>query len=165
MAFKDIVNYHKFQKRVAICDFSNDLEHLAYGAADFILMPSSFEPCGLPQMIAPIYGALPVVHDTGGIHDTITHLEVEKNTGNGFLFKNFDANGLDWAIEQAMAFYNLPKEVKARQIERIMQKSAVTFTHAKTAQNYIKLYEKMLQRPLINKNSDPVCKDGSIEDS
>ncbi len=165
MAFRDIVNYHKFQQHVAICDFSNDLEHLAYGAADFILMPSSFEPCGLPQMIAPIYGALPVVHDTGGIHDTITHLEVEKNTGNGFLFKNFDANGLDWAIEQAMAFYNLPKEVKARQIERIMQKSAVTFTHANTAQNYIKLYEKMLQRPLINKNSDPVCKDGSIEDS
>ena len=86
MTFRDIVNYHKFQRRVAIYDFSNELEHLAYAAADFILMPSRFEPCGLPQMIAPLYGTLPVAHDTGGIHDTITHMDVSKNTGNGFLF-------------------------------------------------------------------------------
>ncbi len=166
MAFRDIVNYHQFQNRVAICDFSNELEHLAYGAADFILMPSSFEPCGLPQMIAPIYGALPVAHDTGGIHDTIIQLEVEKNTGNGFLFKNFDTTGLNWAINQAMAFYNLPQKVKAGQIERIMQKSAATFTHANTAFEYIKLYEKMLQRPLVNKESDPAsaCREDSLED-
>lgn len=162
MSFQDIVNFHNFQNRVAICDFSNELEHLAYGAADFILMPSSFEPCGLPQMIAPIYGALPVAHDTGGIHDTVTHLDVGKNTGNGFLFKNYDANGLNWAIDQAMAFYNLPDGVKARQIERIMQKSAATFTHANTASEYIKLYEKMLQRPLVYKKSNAVCIDDSL---
>jgi starch synthase len=72
--FRDIVNHHGFHDRVAVCDFNERLEHLAYAAADFILMPSLFEPCGLPQMIAPIYGALPVAHDTGGIHDTITHL-------------------------------------------------------------------------------------------
>ena len=63
----------------------------AYGASDFILMPSRFEPCGLPQMIAPIYGSLPVAFDTGGIHDTIIHLDVDNNTGNGFLFKFFDS--------------------------------------------------------------------------
>jgi starch synthase/alpha-amylase len=165
MAFRDIVNYHQFQNRVAICDFSNEMEHLAYGAADFILMPSSFEPCGLPQMIAPIYGALPVAHDTGGIHDSITHLDVEKNTGNGFLFRNFDATGLNWAINQAMEFYNLPQKVKAEHIERIMQKSAARFTHANTAFEYIKLYEKMLQRPLVNKESVPACIDDSLEDS
>jgi glycogen synthase len=68
--FRDIVNQHGFHSRVAVCDFNERLEHLAYAAADFILMPSLFEPCGLPQMIAPIYGALPVAHDTGGIHDT-----------------------------------------------------------------------------------------------
>ena len=163
--FRNIVNYHQFQERVAICDFSNDLEHLAYGAADFILMPSSFEPCGLPQMIAPIYGALPVAHDTGGIHDSVTYLDVDNNTGNGFLFKNFDANGLNWAINQAMAFYNLPQKVKTRQIKRIMQESAARFTHANTAFEYIKLYEKMLQRPLVNKKSDPACKDDSLEAS
>ncbi|MBT8332462.1 MAG: glycogen/starch synthase [Deltaproteobacteria bacterium] len=159
MVFRDIVNLHKFQKRVAIYDFSNELEHLCYGASDFILMPSSFEPCGLPQMIAPIYGSLPVAHDTGGIHDTIAHLDLENNSGNGFLFKNFDANGLFWAIEQAMVFYNLSEKIKSAQIERIMKKSAATYTHDNTARDYIKLYEKMLQRPLIADNVPDTCRD------
>jgi starch synthase/alpha-amylase len=157
MVFRDIVNQHHFEQRVAIYDFSNDLEHLAYGGSDFILMPSSFEPCGLPQMIAPIYGSLPVAHDTGGIHDTVTDLNVKENTGNGFLFKNFDSNGLWWAIQQAMAFYNLPWEAKKKQIKRIMTESAVGFTHANTARQYIRLYEKMLQRPLINGPAEPEC--------
>ena len=162
MVFRDIVNYHGFQDRVAIYDFSNDLEHWAYGASDFVLMPSRFEPCGLPQMIAPIYGALPVAHDTGGIHDTVTHLNVEENTGNGFLFKHFDANGLFWAIEQAMSFYQLPPKTKAVQIKRIMKESAVTYTHDNTARKYIELYEKMLQRPLINKAGELACEDNSL---
>jgi starch synthase len=147
--FRDIVNFHGFQNRVAICDFDFRLEHIAYAGSDFILMPSKFEPCGLPQMIAPIYGSLPVAHDTGGIHDTIIDLDVAKNRGNGFLFKHFDSSGLFWAIEQAMNFYNRPQTTKARQIRRIMKESAATFTHANTARQYIELYEKMLQRPLI----------------
>jgi starch synthase/alpha-amylase len=155
--FREIVNFHDFQQRVAIYDFSNELEHLAYGAADFILMPSSFEPCGLPQMIAPIYGTLPVAHDTGGIHDTITHLDIEKNTGNGFLFKTFDSVGLFWAIEQAMAFYNLPGNMKEKQVKRIMNESKNTFTHANTARQYIELYEKMLKRPLVADNISFSC--------
>ena len=157
MVFRDIVNHHQFQKRVAICDFSNEMEHLAYGASDFILMPSRFEPCGLPQMIAPIYGTLPVAHDTGGIHDTVTHLNIKENTGNGFLFNTFDASGLFWAIQQAMLFYNLPAKEKKKQIKRIMTESAAGFTHAGTARQYIKLYEKMLQRPLIGSTSQPEC--------
>jgi starch synthase/alpha-amylase len=135
--------------RVAICDFDFQMEHLAYAASDFILMPSKFEPCGLPQMIAPIYGALPVAHDTGGIHDTIKDLNAKKNTGNGFLFKNFDSNGLFRAIQQAMTFYNLPRDKKKKQIKRIMIESAAGFTHAATARQYIDLYEKMLKRRLI----------------
>jgi starch synthase len=150
--FRDIVNLHGFHERVAIYDFDFHLEHQAYAACDFILMPSSFEPCGLPQMIAPIYGTLPVARDTGGIQDTISHLDVAQNKGNGFLFKNFDSSGLLWAIEQAMDFYNLPKTTKAKQIRRIMQESAAAFTHANTARQYIALYEKMLKRPLILQN-------------
>jgi starch synthase len=148
--FRDIVNRHGFHSRVAVCDFNESLEHLAYAAADFILMPSLFEPCGLPQMIAPIYGALPVAHDTGGIHDTIVHLNAEQDTGNGFLFETYDAAGLYWAVTQAMDFFELPEERKRRQIERIMQQSAASFNHATTARQYIDLYEKMLERPLIN---------------
>ena len=165
MVFRNIVNFHGLQKRVAIYDFSERLEHLAYGAADFILMPSSFEPCGLPQMIAPIYGALPVAHDTGGIHDTIVDLDVANEKGNGFLFKHFDAHGLWWAIQQAMEFYNTPQKTKSRQIRRIMKESAASFTHANTARQYINLYEKMLQRPLINATTDAVCQDISLKET
>ncbi|MBF0224802.1 MAG: glycogen/starch synthase [Desulfobacterales bacterium] len=149
--FKEIVNHHNLNDRVALIDFRERFEHIAYAASDFILMPSRFEPCGLPQMIAPIYGNLPVVHDTGGIHDTITHIDIEKNTGNGFVFKNFDSNGLFWAINEAMRFYNLPPEIKEPQIKRIMEESAARFNHSVTAKQYIELYERMLKCPLIKK--------------
>lgn len=147
--FKDIVRLHNLSDRVAICGFNDRLARLAYGASDFVLMPSSFEPCGLPQMIGPIYGALPVSHDTGGIHDTVVHLDVSKDTGNGFLFKTYDSGGLSWAVDQAMQFYMMSPKQKERQIRRIMTESAATFNHQVTAQQYIDIYEKMLRRPLV----------------
>lgn len=148
--FRDIVRFHGLEKRVAICDFNEKMEHIAYAASDFIMMPSRFEPCGLPQMIAPIYGALPVAHDTGGIHDTVCDLSVKDHTGNGFLFKHYNSDGLWWALEQAMAFFSLPNDVRSREIKRIMIESKKTFSHDTTASQYIHLYEKMLQRPLLN---------------
>ncbi|MFO8113044.1 MAG: glycogen/starch synthase [Desulfosalsimonadaceae bacterium] len=148
--FDSIRDYHGLEKRIAVHDFNEALSRKAYAAADFILMPSSFEPCGLTQMIAPRYGALPVAHDTGGIHDTVAHMDVGRNTGNGFLFEVFDANGLFWAVDQAIAFYNLAPEEKIPQVGRVMRESAASFTHEVTARRYIELYEKMLQRPLIS---------------
>ncbi|MDA8141721.1 MAG: glycogen/starch synthase [Desulfobacteraceae bacterium] len=147
--FRNIVNHHQFHERVAVCDFSEHLEHLAYGASDFILMPSLFEPCGLPQMIAQIYGALPVAHNTGGIYDTVLPLDPSRDAGSGFLFDIYDSNGLMWAIDQAMEYYALPAEVKERQVARIMRQALETFTHAVNARSYIDLYEKMLERPLL----------------
>jgi len=78
-------------------------------------------------MIGLIYGALPVAHDTGGIHDTVLHLDADSDFGNGFLFETFDGNGLFWAIDQAMSFFMLPGNVKWMQIERIMRQSIETF--------------------------------------
>ncbi len=148
--FTDIVRFHNLNGRIAICDFNERRARMAYGAADFVLMPSRFEPCGLPQMIGSIYGALPVVHNTGGLHDTVEHLALSENTGNGFVFETFDSNGLWWAIEQAMNFYRLPAKKREQQIHRIMAQSAASFNHQVTARKYIDLYEKMLQRPLCD---------------
>ncbi len=147
--FKEIVQFHNLHDRVAICDFDESLSRLAYGASDFVLMPSLFEPCGLPQMIGPIYGSLPIANDTGGIHDTVVHMDADKDRGNGFLFNVYDPNGFFWAINEAMLFYELPREVRERHIKRIMTESVDVFSHAVTAKHYIDLYEKMLQRPLI----------------
>ena len=148
--FKRIVDFHNLHNRIAVCDFNEPLARNAYGAADFVLMPSLFEPCGLPQMIGAIYGGLPVVHDTGGLHDSVVHLNIEQNMGNGFLFETYDSGGLSWAIDQAMIFYDLQQPVKEKQIKRIMEESRASFNHDVTAKKYINLYEMMLQRPLIN---------------
>jgi starch synthase/alpha-amylase len=148
--FNEIVCRLSLRNRVAICDFDEDLSRQAFAASDFVFMPSLFEPCGLPQMIGPIYGALPVAHDTGGLHDTIINMDVPGNTGNGFLFKDFNSNCLLWAIDRAMKFYNLPPKIKQQQIRRVMKQSVGAFDHSVTTQKYIDLYEIMLQRPFIN---------------
>jgi ADP-glucose type glycogen/starch synthase len=147
--FRDIVRFHDFYHRVSVCDFDERLSHLAYAASDFVLMPSKFEPCGLPQMIGSKFGSLPIAFDTGGLHDTVDDLDIGQNRGNGFLFKVFDGPGLQWAIDQAMEFYMLPGEVKEKQVSRIMKEAAERFNLSQTAEKYIGLYEKMLQRPLV----------------
>jgi len=147
--FLNIIDIHGFEKRVAACPFDEHLSRLAYGASDFVLMPSRFEPCGLPQMIGCLYGSLPVAHDTGGIHDTVEHLDIKSATGNGFLFEFFDAQGLSWAIDEAMRFYSLPIDVRESHIRRIMTQSTGRFNHTVTAEKYIALYEKMLRRQLV----------------
>jgi ADP-glucose type glycogen/starch synthase len=146
--FRNIVRLHNLHEQVTVCDFDEPLSHLGYAAADFMLMPSRFEPCGLPQMVSPMYGTLSVVHDTGGIHDTVKTLDIEHNSGNGFLFEHYDTSGLWWAIEQAMKFYRQPAAVKEVQIARIMREAKAEFNHDVTARHYIDIYESMLQRPL-----------------
>jgi ADP-glucose type glycogen/starch synthase len=148
--FRDIVRQHDFYGRVAVCDFNDDLSHLGYAGSDFMLMPSLFEPCGLPQMISAIYGTLSVVRDTGGLHDTIFPLDVEAGTGNGIVFETYDAGGLRWAMDQAMAFHRLPREIKDRETRRMMREGAASFNHAVNARSYFDIYEKMLRRPIIN---------------
>lgn len=147
--FHKITAHHDFYGRVAVCDFSETLSRMGYAASDFMLMPSLFEPCGLPQMTSAIYGSLPIVHDTGGLHDTVYHIDSHNNHGNGFVFKTYDSGGLWWAVDQAMSFFSLPDEKKNAIIKRIMLESLASFNHKVTAQSYIDLYEKMLNRPLV----------------
>ncbi len=147
--FHDIVRHHGLSKRISICGFNEGLSHQAFAASDYLFMPSSFEPCGLPQMVGGIYGTLPIVHDTGGLHDTIHPLDHKNNRGNGFLFNVHDANGFKWAIDEAMAFHRLDPDVKEEQINRIMIESVLEFNHSQCAEEYINLYEKMLQRPFL----------------
>ena len=147
--FHDIVRRYDLHSRVAVCDFREGLSHCGYAASNFMLMPSLYEPCGLPQMIGCIYGSLPVVHDTGGLHDTVEHLDVAAGQGNGFVFKNHDDGGIKWAIDEAMRFHKLDPVEKDRHISRIMEAGRERFSHATTARQYFDIYEKMLNRPLL----------------
>lgn len=147
--FRDIQSFHGIYKRLAVHDFDGRLSQLGFAASDFTLMPSLFEPCGLPQMQAPIYGSLAVAHNTGGLHDTVEPLDWNKSIGNGFRFDTYDSNGLFWAMDQAMAFFHQPKEVREREVSRIMSESIRRFSHEACAKEYIKLYERMLDRTLV----------------
>ena len=147
--FRDIVELHGLHDRVGVQDFDESLSRLGYAGADFVLMPSRFEPCGLPQMISPIYGTLTIAHATGGLRDTVVPLSEDGSDGNGFLFEHYDTQGLRWAIDRAMDFHAWPAEKKNPVIRRIMVEALAHFNHRVTAQRYMDIYESMLQRPLL----------------
>lgn len=153
-----IVCAFDLRERVAIVDFEERLSRLAYAASDFMLMPSLFEPCGLPQMTSPLYGSLPVVHSTGGLYDTVRPLDVGNSTGNGFRFDYYSADGFRWAIDRAMDFHALPWDIRQREIRRVMIESEHEFSHKEVARRYINIYEEMLARPLVEKESGEVIK-------
>lgn len=148
--FRDIAGFHNFHDRLLVCDFDETLSHQAFAASDFVLVPSLFEPCGLPQMTSQYYGSLPVVHNTGGLHDTVQHLSYDGTIGNGFVFNDYDSNGLRWAVDQAMDFFRKPEAFRAKVISRVMEEAKQRFNHDVTAQGYIDIYESMLDRPLVN---------------
>lgn len=150
MWFHKIIGDFGLADRVAAVNFEEKLSRLAYAGSDFMLMPSLFEPCGLPQMVASIYGTLPVARATGGIADTVRPLDVEHSTGNGFLFEDYDPGGLRWGIDRAMEFFHSPWESREREIRRIMRESKREFSHDEVARQYMDRYELMLARPLLN---------------
>jgi glycogen synthase len=158
-----VVASFDLRERVAIVDFEERLSRLAYAASDFMLMPSLFEPCGLPQMTSPLYGSLPIVHSTGGLYDTVRPLDIENSTGNGFRFDHYNSDAFRWSIDRAMDFYALPAEIREREIRRIMIESEAEFSHKEVARRYINIYEEMLARPLVEKESGEVIK--AIADS
>lgn len=149
--FGDVVRMHDLHDRVALADFKESLSHIGYAGSDFMIMPSRFEPCGLPQMVSPKYGTLSVAHDTGGIHDTVDPFNYDNDYGNGFLFANYNPDGLRWAIGEALNFYAQTPEVKAHHIARIMRDAEGRFNHETTAAEYIRLYEQILGMPVTNK--------------
>lgn len=93
------------EKVSANITFSTDLASEIYAGADFLLMPSKSEPCGLSQLIAMRYGTIPIVRETGGLVDTVPPINTETLDGRGFTFKVFNAHDMLGAIERAVAFY------------------------------------------------------------
>ena len=138
----------KLQKkysRIRFVNFDEKLSNLGKAGADFILMPSRYEPCGLPQMEVLRFGTLPIVRSTGGLKDTITQLDVENNIGNGFVFKIADKAGLEFGIKESLKFYKLPLEKRIKQMQRIMSESKRQFNLKNTAEKYIQIYDKLIK--------------------
>lgn len=121
--------------------YNNEEAHLIYSGADFLLMPSLAEPCGISQLIAMRYGTIPIVRETGGLRDTVKPYNEFTGEGTGFSFSNINAHDLLYTIRRAIGFYYDKKSM-----ENIV-KSAMNEENnwEKSAKEYIDLYEELVK--------------------
>ncbi len=136
----------RFPRQVAFeVGFSEAKAHRIEAGADFFLMPSRFEPCGLNQMYSQRYGTPPVVHRTGGLADTVTPWNPVTSTGTGFVFEHFTALGLTWALGQALLCFSRPASYA-----RVQQSGmARDFSWERQIQRYEALYARLLRLPVV----------------
>jgi glycogen synthase len=98
------------------------LAHKLYAGADFFLLPSLFEPCGLSQLIAMRYGTIPIVRETGGLRDTVLSYNEFTKDGNGFTFLNYNAHDMLAVVRRrALHYYENDKTVLKALQKRGMQ--------------------------------------------
>lgn len=121
--------------------FDETLAHRVYAGCDLFLMPSQYEPCGIGQLIALRYGALPVVRKTGGLSDTITPYNKYTGEGNGFSFNNYNAHELLFTTKWALDLY---RDSGAWQ-HLVKNAMLCDYSWNHSAEEYIDLYEKMAE--------------------
>ena len=118
--------------------YDEKIGHEAYAAADFLLMPSRVEPCGLNQLYALRYGTIPMVRDTGGLHDTVVDMGDEG--GFGIKFLNASEQDIVYSVERAIALYKDKKQIN-QMIQLAMQ---IDHSWESVVQEYKKVYESIL---------------------
>jgi starch synthase len=115
-----------------------------YAGCDMFLMPSHYEPCGIGQMNAMRYGALPVVRETGGLADSVTNYDNgDGEVGTGFVFQWEQANAVHNTLLWAITTYRLRPNVWRRMQERAMR---TDFSWKRSAGEYKALYDKAADR-------------------
>ncbi|MDD3831486.1 MAG: glycogen synthase [Clostridia bacterium] len=112
--------------------FDNGIAKSIYAGADFFVMPSKSEPCGLAQMISCAYATLPIVRNVGGLGDSI-------DNSYGIVFDNYDKQGLEWALYQALMLYSQKSRLA------LMRSRAIKhdFSWEGSAKQYIDLYNSL----------------------
>lgn len=129
----------KYANKVkVILAFNQDLARKIYASSDLFLMPSQSEPCGLSQMIASRYGAVPMVRETGGLKDSIKDF-TQKN-GNGYTFAGMEPYSLYEMINRAVNDFK--EENWNEKVEKVM---AVDFSWKNSAKSYVAMYKNLLK--------------------
>ena len=120
--------------------FSSDIASKIYAGSDMFLMPSKYEPCGLSQMIAMRYGAIPIVRETGGLKDTVPAFDPTTKKGLGFTFKTYNAHDMLGAVQRAVDTFYQPDLWLKGVVKNAM---AADFSWDKSADDYLRLYNNL----------------------
>lgn len=123
--------------------YNNRLAHWIEAGSDMFLMPSLYEPCGLNQMYSLRYGSVPIVRETGGLADSVEQINPAKATGDGVLFRDYNAAGLSWALNHALDLYkneNLWQQVMTNGMNK-------DFSWDRQGEIYVDLYRKLSNKP------------------
>lgn len=127
----------KYPRQLAIyTPFTEKMASRVYAGSDMFLMPSRYEPCGISQMISLRYGSIPIVHETGGLSDTITNYNPRTGRGNGFVLTRYDRIDLFAAIARAIENYHHPKAWE----QLTWQAMRMSYSWELPAKKYVSLY-------------------------
>jgi starch synthase len=119
--------------------YDDKVAHKIFAAADMLLVPSRYEPCGLTQLYALKYGTVPVVRSTGGLNDTIEQYDNRLMKGNGFKFSRYNLSALLDAVKSAFELYKDKKAWK-----RIMANGMkCDFSWDRSARSYLDIYRSI----------------------
>lgn len=121
--------------------FDEGMARRIYAGSDIFLMPSQFEPCGIGQLLAMRYGALPLVRETGGLRDTVIPFNQFTGEGNGFSFTHYNAHDMLHTIEQAVGMYKFQPKRWRQLVENAMKED---FSWNSSSSHYIDLYENLI---------------------
>jgi len=132
---------HRFPKKVAVrIGFDHALSHRIEAGADFFLMPSRYEPCGLNQMYSLRYGTIPIVRVTGGLDDSVIDAAEDEQAANGIQFTEYSVRALAKAIRKALVLYQEPGPLS--HFRRNAMKA--DFSWERTAREYIRTFERLV---------------------
>ncbi len=132
----------KYPSKIAFINpFSEEMERKVFAGSDMYLMPSRFEPCGISQLKSLRYGSIPIVHETGGLSDTISDFNPRTGRGNGFVFKTYEPADLLVAITRAVETYKYP-QVWGKLTWQAMKES---FSWNLPTKKYLLLYRRALK--------------------
>ncbi|MCG6536017.1 MAG: hypothetical protein L7F78_15290, partial [Syntrophales bacterium LBB04] len=134
--------------KIAYHRFSESLSMLGFAAASDVFGASLYEPCGQIDQIGNLYGATATNRDTGGYRDKIQELTLAidgaaQDSGNGFLFRDYDPGGLWYGLHRSVEFHHRSAEVRVRQLRRIMQEVRQKHSVDRMVDEYVVAYERL----------------------
>ncbi len=146
---RQLASHHPGKLAIRL-EFAEPLAHKIEAASDMFLMPSRYEPCGLNQLYSLKYGAVPIVHSTGGLIDTVTDATTQSladDTATGFRFDGYRLENLRAAVDRALAMYHSQTDMWEQIVARGMQQD---WSWRQSASTYDRLYHHLLAPAMVN---------------